>query len=91
MATLPIGQTVKLINLPVDHGARCNGDHAVIIGSSAFQGRTFYAVKTHPGAQANFYPVDAVNVVATTNPTPPLGIANVVTWNGAPAHHSAAP
>jgi hypothetical protein len=85
-----IGTQVKVIGLPVDHQARCNADHAVVIGVTFYLGRTLYALKTHTGAQGIFFPVDGVNVAAATNPTPPLGIAGVVAWNG-PAHHSLTP
>jgi hypothetical protein len=90
MATFPNGTAVKLVGLPADHGALCNAAHGVVQGSSSYLGRTLYAIKTHTNAQATFFPIDAANVVAATNPSPPLGVANVVAWN-APAHHAPAP
>jgi hypothetical protein len=85
-----IGATVKLVGLPADHGAMCNAAHAVVQGVSYFNGKTLYAVKTHLGAQAIFHPIDSSNVVAATNPNPPLGIAGVQAWS-APSHHTIAP
>jgi hypothetical protein len=85
-----IGTQIKLVGLPADHGARCNGDHAVVQGVSFYLGRTLYAIKTHANAGAVFFPIDSTNVVAATNPNPPLGVAGVMAWT-APAHHSTAP
>jgi hypothetical protein len=84
----PIGAQVKMVGLPLDHGVLCNAAHGVVQGVSYYQGRALYAIKTHTGAQATFFPIDQANVVAATNPNPPNGVANVVTWNGHPAHHS---
>jgi hypothetical protein len=86
----PIGTAVKLVGLPADHQALCNGAHAVVQGVSFYLGKTLYAVKTHPGAQAVFFPIDAANIVAATNPNPPLGVAGVMAWT-APAHHTLVP
>jgi hypothetical protein len=90
MATFPIGTAVKLVGLPADHQARCNADHGVVMGVTFYLGKTLYAVKTHTNSQAIFFPIDSSNVVAATNPNPPLGIAGVVAWSG-PTHHSATP
>jgi hypothetical protein len=85
-----IGTQIKLVGLPVDHQARCNADHGVVQGVTFYLGKTLYAIKTHTGAQATFFPIDSSNVAAATNPSPPLGVAAVVAWNG-PAHHSLTP
>jgi hypothetical protein len=85
-----IGTQVKLVGLPADHGAMCNAAHAVVQGVSFYLGKTLYAVKTHTNAQAIFFPIDSTNVVAATNPSPPLGIAGVVQWSG-PSHHALTP
>jgi hypothetical protein len=85
-----IGTPVKLVGLPLDHGALCNAAHGVVQGVTFYLGKTLYAVKTHNNAQATFFPIDSTNVVAATNPNPPLGVAAVFPWNG-PAHHSLTP
>jgi hypothetical protein len=87
---LAIGTQVKIVGLPADAGVRCNADHGVVMGVTFYLGKTLYAIKTHTNAAAIFFPIDSSNVVAATNPNPPLGIAAVTAWNG-PAHHSAAP
>jgi hypothetical protein len=90
MATFPIGTQVKLVGLPSDHGVLANAAHGVVMGVTFYLGRTNYAIKTHTNAQATFFPIDQANVVAATNPNPPLGVAGVVAWNG-PSHHALTP
>jgi hypothetical protein len=85
-----IGTQIKLVGLPADHGALCNASHGVVMGVTYYLGRTNYAVKTHTNAAAIFFPIDSSNVVAATNPNPPLGVAAVFPWNG-PAHHTLSP
>jgi hypothetical protein len=85
-----IGTQVKLVGLPADHQARCNADHAVVQGVSFYLGKTLYAVKTHTGSQAIFFPIDSSNLVAATNPNPPLGVSTVFAWS-APSHHALTP
>jgi hypothetical protein len=86
----PIGTQIKLVGLPADHGARCNADHGVVQGVTFYLGKTLYAVKCYPGAGAVFFPIDSSNVIAASNPNPPLGVAGVIAWSG-PAHHSTTP
>jgi hypothetical protein len=85
-----IGTTVRLVGLPADHGALCNGNHAVVQGASAYLGTTYYWVKTHLGAQAIFQ-VPAANVTTTNVTTPPLPLPGVQSGYTTPGHHSAAP
>jgi hypothetical protein len=90
MATIPTGTTVRLVGLPADHGALCNGNHGVIQGASAFLGTTYYYVKPYLGAQGVFQ-VPATNVTTTNVTTPPLPLPGVQSGYTYPSHHTAAP
>jgi hypothetical protein len=90
MATIPTGTTVRLVGLPADHGALCNGNHAVIQGSSAFLGTTYYYVKPYLGAAAIFQ-VLAANVTTSGITTPPLPLPGVQSGYTGPSHHTPAP
>jgi hypothetical protein len=90
MATLPVGTIVTFQNLPKDHGVRCNSDHGVIQGASAYLGVTYYYIKPHLGAQGIFQ-VPAANVLVHPMPNPPLPLPGVQAGYTFPSHHTAAP
>jgi hypothetical protein len=91
MATIPVGTTVTFVNLPKDHPALANGNHAVIQAASISPaGALFYWVKTHLGAQAIFQ-VPAANVLTTGVMIPPLPLPGVQSGYTIPGHHSPAP
>ena len=83
------GSTVKLSGLPADHPALGNQGVAIVQGSSAYLGTTFYYVHALVGGA--IHQVPAANVTAAPGSTGPVPLPPLAASWGRPSHHMDAP
>ena len=75
--------------LSADHPALGNGGLAIVQGSSAYLGITYYYVHALVGGA--IHQVPAANVATAVSPNPQQPLPPVFTAWGKPSHHDVAP